>query len=76
MRPVTLWPSGLKLGKWSIPAMRIDGPFLRRWVLGRRIWLVTGEIQKEGIVVHLVAKRIDALDGLAGEISVPSRDFH
>jgi NADP-dependent 3-hydroxy acid dehydrogenase YdfG len=40
------------------------------------VWLVTGEIQKQGIVVHLVARRIDALDSLAGEVTVPSRDFH
>lgn len=43
-RPARLWPRGLKFRRWTIPALTIDGPFLRKWLLGRRIWLGTGAL--------------------------------
>jgi error-prone DNA polymerase len=48
----------------------------RRPLLGSRLLEVSGRVQREGEVVHLVADRMADRSVLLGELDVPSRDFH
>jgi len=48
----------------------------RREVLGARLLGVMGEVQREGDVVHVIAKRLHDHSALLGRLSVASRDFH
>jgi error-prone DNA polymerase len=48
----------------------------RREVLGARLMTVYGVIEREGEVVHLVAKRIVDHSALLGRLATRSRDFH
>jgi error-prone DNA polymerase len=48
----------------------------RRELLGARLMAVDGEVQKEGTVVHLVAKRLIDHTALLGRLTTASRDFH
>lgn len=48
----------------------------RRELLGARLLGVLGQVQREGEVVHLVAKRLVDLSSLLGRLPTASRDFH
>jgi len=48
----------------------------RRELLGARLLGVAGVLEREGLVAHLVARRLEDHSGLLGRLSVPSRDFH
>jgi error-prone DNA polymerase len=48
----------------------------RREVLGARLMTVYGVVEREGEVVHLVAKRIIDHSALLGRLATRSRDFH
>jgi error-prone DNA polymerase len=48
----------------------------RRELLTARLLGVYGQIQREGNVVHLIAKRLVDRSDLLGQLSVSSRDFH
>jgi error-prone DNA polymerase len=48
----------------------------RRELLGSSLLGVEGEIQREGEVVHLVARRLTDHTRLLGRLAAPSRDFH
>jgi error-prone DNA polymerase len=48
----------------------------RRELLGAQLLGVYGQLQKEGGVVHLVAKRLVDLSPWLGRLNVRSRDFH
>jgi error-prone DNA polymerase len=48
----------------------------RRELLGARLMGVEGVIEREGEVIHLVAKRLSDHSALLGRIATPSRDFH
>ncbi|MDP3438988.1 MAG: error-prone DNA polymerase, partial [Azonexus sp.] len=48
----------------------------RRELLGARLLGVYGQLQKEGEVVHLVAKRLVDLSAWLGHLKTSSRDFH
>jgi len=48
----------------------------RRELLGARLLGVFGQVQREGEVVHLVAKRLVDLSALLGQLPTASRDFH
>ncbi len=48
----------------------------RRPLLGSRLLEVTGRVQREGEVVHLVAERMADRSALLGALDVRSRDFH
>ncbi|QDQ27191.1 error-prone DNA polymerase [Chitinimonas arctica] len=48
----------------------------RKELLGARLLLVYGQIQREGNVVHLLAKRLVDRSEWLGELGVKSRDFH
>jgi error-prone DNA polymerase len=47
-----------------------------RELLGARLLGVLGQVQREGEVVHLVAKRLVDLSALLGRLPTASRDFH
>jgi error-prone DNA polymerase len=48
----------------------------RRELLGARLLGVLGQVQREGTVVHLVAKRLVDLSALLGRLPTASRNFH
>jgi error-prone DNA polymerase len=48
----------------------------RRELLGARLLGVLGQVQREGTVVHLVAKRLVDLSALLGSLPTTSRNFH
>ncbi len=48
----------------------------RRELLGARLLGVAGVIEREGAVVHLVARRLEDHSRLLGGLAVASRDFH
>lgn len=48
----------------------------RREVLGASLLGVYGQMQREGAVVHLIARRLIDLSPLLGSLAVASRDFH
>ena len=48
----------------------------RRELLGARLLAVHGTIEREGEVVHLVARRLVDHGGLLGRLVTASRDFH
>ncbi|GLR12965.1 error-prone DNA polymerase [Chitinimonas prasina] len=48
----------------------------RKELLGARLLAVYGVVQREGEVVHLLAKRLADKSELLGTLSVESRDFH
>jgi error-prone DNA polymerase len=45
-------------------------------LLGARLLGVQGVIERDGEVVHLVARRLLDYSGMLGPLSAPSRDFH
>jgi error-prone DNA polymerase len=48
----------------------------RRPLLGSRLLEISGRVQREGQVVHLVAERMRDRSALLGALDVRSRDFH
>jgi error-prone DNA polymerase len=52
----------------------VDGQ--RRELLGARLLGVSGVIERQGEVVHLVARRLADHSRLLGRLSARSRDFH
>jgi error-prone DNA polymerase len=48
----------------------------RRALLGSRLMQVTGRVQREGDVLHLVAERLQDRSALLGALMIRSRDFH
>jgi error-prone DNA polymerase len=48
----------------------------RRQILASRLLAVGGQVQKQGLVVHVLAKRFDDLSALLGELRTASHDFH
>ena len=48
----------------------------RRELLGSRLLAVRGQVQREGRVVHVLARKLDDLTPLLGRLSTTSHDFH
>ncbi len=48
----------------------------RKELLGSRLLGVTGEVQREGEVVHVLARKLEDHTDLLGRLSTQSRDFH
>ncbi len=48
----------------------------RRELLGSKLLAVSGEVQREGSVVHVLAHRLENLSALLGRLSTTSHDFH
>ena len=61
----------LNLIVWRDIAERFRGP-----VVDAALLEVQGTLQRQGIVLHLVARRLIDRTALTGRLNVPSRDFH
>jgi len=48
----------------------------RRELLGARLMGVEGVLEREGEVMHLIARRLTDHSALLGRLATPSRDFH
>jgi error-prone DNA polymerase len=48
----------------------------RRELVGSRLLAVNGEVQREGRVVHVLARRLEDLSPLLGRLATTSHDFH
>jgi error-prone DNA polymerase len=48
----------------------------RRELLGARLMGVQGVVERDGEVVHVVARRLSDYSALLGPLAAPSRDFH
>ena len=48
----------------------------RRELLGARLLAVQGEVQKQGSIVHVLARRLEDMTPLLGRLATVSRDFH
>jgi error-prone DNA polymerase len=48
----------------------------RKELLGARLLAVQGEVQREGSVVHVLARRLEDLSPLLGRLATASHDFH
>jgi error-prone DNA polymerase len=48
----------------------------RSELLGARLLGVQGTVERDGEVVHLVARRLLDYSALLGPLAAPSRDFH
>ena len=48
----------------------------RRELLGSRLLAVQGEVQRQGRVVHILARRLEDLSALLGRLATTSHDFH
>ena len=48
----------------------------RRELLASRLLAVSGEVQREGRVVHVLARRLEDLSPMLGRLSTSSHDFH
>ena len=48
----------------------------RRELLASRLLAVSGQVQREGSVVHVLARRLEDLSPMLGRLSTTSHDFH
>ncbi|MEO7742173.1 MAG: error-prone DNA polymerase [Usitatibacter sp.] len=48
----------------------------RRELIGARLLAVHGEVQRQGLVVHVLARKLEDLSRLLGRLSTNSHDFH
>ncbi len=48
----------------------------RRILLGARLLVVVGEVQREDQVMHVIARRLEVHSPLLGRVATRSRDFH
>jgi len=48
----------------------------RRELLGSKLLAVHGEVQRQGAVVHILARRLEDLSPLLGRLATTSHDFH
>jgi error-prone DNA polymerase len=48
----------------------------RRELLGSRLLAVTGQVQREGLVVHVLARRLEDFSPMLGRLATSSHDFH
>ncbi len=48
----------------------------RRELLNARLLGVSGEIQRESGVIHVIARRLEDHSAMLGRLQIPSRDFH
>lgn len=62
-------------GHVNLVVWRALGERQRRVLLGARLLGVSGTIQREGDVLHVVARRLEDRSALLGELAAPSRDF-
>jgi error-prone DNA polymerase len=63
-------------GNVNVVVWRKLGERQRPELLGARLLGVQGVIERDGEVVHLLARRLLDYSGMLGPLSAPSRDFH
>jgi error-prone DNA polymerase len=63
-------------GNTNVIVWRDLGERQRKELLGARLLAVYGVVQREGQVVHLLAKRLVDRTAWLGGLTVDSRDFH
>ncbi len=63
-------------GNTNVIVWRDLGDRQRRELLGARLMAVYGKVEREGIVVHLLAARLVDLTPMLGALETRSRDFH
>ena len=63
-------------GNTNVIVWRDLGDRQRRELLGSRLMAVYGKVEREGIVVHLIAARLVDLTPMLGALATRSRDFH
>jgi error-prone DNA polymerase len=63
-------------GNTNVIVWRDLGDRQRRELLGSRLMAVYGKVEREGIVVHLIAARLVDLTPMLGALTTRSRDFH
>ncbi|MEP7063295.1 MAG: error-prone DNA polymerase [Betaproteobacteria bacterium] len=63
-------------GNTNVIVWRDLGDRQRRELLGSRLMAVYGKVEREGIVVHLLAARLVDLTPMLGGLETRSRDFH
>jgi error-prone DNA polymerase len=62
-------------GQANLIVWKSLGDRQRRVLLGSRLLGVSGEVQREGDVLHVVARRLEDRSALLGELAARSRDF-
>jgi error-prone DNA polymerase len=63
-------------GNTNVIVWRDLGERQRRELLGSRLMAVYGKVEREGIVVHLIAGHLVDLTPMLGALATRSRDFH
>src|SRR6185295_7004352 len=63
-------------GATNVIVWRDLGDRQRRELLGAKLLAVFGKVEREGLVVHVLAGRLADLSPLLGELRARSRDFH
>jgi error-prone DNA polymerase len=63
-------------GNVNVVVWKALGERQRAALLGARLLAVQGVIERDGDVVHLVARRLADYSGLLGPLAAASRDFH
>ena len=58
----------------AIKTANLFGPIAR--FIGSRLLGVSGQVQKQGLVVHVIAQRFTDLSTLLGKLKTESHDFH
>jgi error-prone DNA polymerase len=48
----------------------------RRELLASKLLAVSGQVQREGLVVHVLARRLQDLSPMLGRLATSSHDFH
>jgi len=62
-------------GQANLIVWKSLGDRQRRVLLGSRLLGVSGELQREGDVLHVIARRLEDRSALLGELTARSRDF-
>jgi error-prone DNA polymerase len=62
-------------GQANLIVWKSLGERQRRILLGSRLLGVSGEVQREGDVLHVIARRLEDRSPLLGELTARSRDF-
>jgi len=63
-------------GQINLVVWKATAEAQRRALLSARLMGVEGEVQIEGEVIHVIARRLTEHNGLLGSLAVRSRDFH
>ena len=74
--PLGLLYLSIRSGVDEAAVARLTVESQRRELLESRLMEVQGRLQREGLVIHVVAERLFDRSALLGRLEVASRDFH